>query len=76
MDLTLILHNLFIATLVREPPRALTRELVKDTLENYKTSDAGNVHQLIRDVVFATSTLDPKEEIANLICQQLKMDRE
>jgi len=76
VDLTLILHNLFITTLVREPPRALNRELVKDTLESYKSSDAGNVHQLICDVVSGIGTLDPKEKIVDLICQQLKVDRE
>jgi len=76
VDLILILYNLFIATLVREPPRALTWELVVDTLEIYKNSDAGNVHELIRDVVSGTGTLDPKERIADLIRQQLNMDRE
>ena len=76
VDLTSILHNLFRATLFREPPRALDKKLVTDTLESYKHSDAGNVHQLVRDVVSGTSTLDPREKIADLIRQQLKMDRE
>ena len=64
MDLTLILHNLFIATLPREPPRALNNELVADTLKSYKDFEAGNVHELVRDVV-SGSTLDPREEIAD-----------
>jgi len=76
VDLILILHNLFIATLVREPPRRLTWELVMDTLESYKNSDAGKVHELIRDIVSGTGTLDPKERIADLIRQQLNIDRE
>ncbi|KAH9061744.1 hypothetical protein EDB83DRAFT_2385648 [Lactarius deliciosus] len=41
VDLTLILHNLFIAILVKEPPRPLTKELIADTLRSYQDSHAG-----------------------------------
>ena len=76
MDLTLVLHNLFVATLAREPPRPLTKELVEDTLRNYKDLDASDVHQLIHGIVHGTRIVDPKDKIADLIRQQLKMDRE
>jgi len=76
VDLTLVLNNLFVATLVREPPRPLTRELVEDTLRNYKDSEASDVHQLIHGIVHGTRIVDPKDKIADLIRQQLKMDRE
>ncbi|KAF8810393.1 hypothetical protein BYT27DRAFT_6494234 [Phlegmacium glaucopus] len=74
VDLTLILHNLFTATLVKEPPRPLNRELVADTLKSYKDTDSGNVHRLIGDIASGKRALDPKEKIADLIRQQLKMD--
>jgi len=38
VDLTLILHNIFIATLLKKPPRALNRELFVNTLKSYKDS--------------------------------------
>ncbi|KAJ3517597.1 hypothetical protein NLJ89_g414 [Agrocybe chaxingu] len=76
VDLTLILHNVFIATLVKEPPRPLNWELVADTLQAYKDFESGTVHRLIRDIVSGTITVDPKEKIADLIRQQLKMDKE
>ncbi|KAG6887577.1 hypothetical protein C0995_014275 [Termitomyces sp. Mi166 len=73
VDLTLILHDLFIDALVREPPRPLNRELVADTLIKYKDTDLSNVHRLIRDL--SSGTKDRKEKIAELIRQQLRMDR-
>lgn len=76
VDLTLILHNVFIATLVKEPPRPLNRELIEDALKSYKDSDSGNVHGLIRRIVSGTRALDPKEKIADLIRQQLNMVKE
>ncbi|KAF5323213.1 hypothetical protein D9758_017318 [Tetrapyrgos nigripes] len=48
VDLTLILHNLFMDMLTQEPPRPVTREIINDTLQKYKDSDAGRVHGLIR----------------------------
>ena len=76
VDLTLILHNLFTATLTKEPPRPLNMELIADTLKSYKDSDSGNIHLLVGDITSRKRVLDPKEEVADLIRQQLKMDRE
>ncbi|KAH9037983.1 hypothetical protein EDB83DRAFT_1738881 [Lactarius deliciosus] len=76
VDLTLILHNLFIAILVKEPPRPLNRELITDTLRSYQDSHAGKIHRLISDIASGTRALDPKEKIADLIRQELDMDKE
>ncbi|KAI9433705.1 hypothetical protein H4582DRAFT_965790 [Lactarius indigo] len=58
VDLTLILHDLFIAVL------------------SYQDSHAGNIHRLISDIASGTRALDPKEKLADLIRQQLDMDKE
>ena len=42
MDLTVILHNLFMTTLAMQPPRAVTRDLLKDTVNGYKIESAHN----------------------------------
>ncbi|KAH9162499.1 hypothetical protein EDB89DRAFT_637162 [Lactarius sanguifluus] len=78
VDLTLILHDLFsINILANEPPRPLKWGLIADTLEDYKVSRAGNIHQQIGNVVSGMGTLvDPKEKIADLIREQLGMDKE
>jgi len=51
-------------------------ELIADTLKSYKDSDSGNIHLLVGDITSRKRVLDPKEEVADLIRQQLKMDRE
>ncbi|KAH9029956.1 hypothetical protein EDB85DRAFT_2147028 [Lactarius pseudohatsudake] len=76
VDLTLILHNLFIAILVKEPPRPLNRELIADTLKSYQDSHAEKIHRLIDDIASGARALDPKEKIADLIRQELDMDKE
>ncbi len=75
VHLTLIMYNLFNATLFKEPPRPLSRELVEDILNSYRESEFGNMQQLVRNIT-SGSTLDPREKIADLIRQQLMMDRE
>lgn len=77
VDLTLILHDLFIDILANEPSKPLNWGLIADTLKKYKVSRAGNIHQQIGDVVSGTGALvDPKEKIADLIREQLGMDKE
>ncbi|KAI9449682.1 hypothetical protein BJY52DRAFT_1306519 [Lactarius psammicola] len=76
VDLTLILHNLFIATLVKEPPRPLNRELIADTLKLYKDFDSVKIHRLVGDIASGTRALNLEEKVADVICRQLKMDRE
>ncbi|KAF5342719.1 hypothetical protein D9758_015863 [Tetrapyrgos nigripes] len=75
VDLTLILHNLFIDTLFQEPPRPVTRDLIDATLQAYKASEASRVwHELIRKIVYQPSTLlRPEEKIADLIREELGM---
>ncbi|THU94343.1 hypothetical protein K435DRAFT_966870 [Dendrothele bispora CBS 962.96] len=74
VDLTLILHNLFMTMLSQEPPRPVSREFIQDTLHNYKTSDASRVHDLVRDIVYGRQALHPEEKIADLIRKELKME--
>ncbi|KAF5340186.1 hypothetical protein D9758_015000 [Tetrapyrgos nigripes] len=74
VDLTLILHNLFIDMLTQEPPRPVTRELIEDTLQKYQASDARRVHGLIGDIVNKTLTLNSEEKIADLIRKELRME--
>jgi hypothetical protein len=76
VDLTLVLHKLFIDTLNMEPPRTLSEELVFDTLQNYRDSDATKVHHLVREIALEKLCLRPEEKIADLIRKQLNMDRE
>ncbi|KAI3600392.1 hypothetical protein WG66_001717 [Moniliophthora roreri] len=74
VDLTLILHNLFITMLTQEPPRPVSEVLLYDTFQNYKVSDASRVHGLVRDIVDQRRTLRPEEKIADLIRNELKME--
>ncbi|KAF5365203.1 hypothetical protein D9758_005467 [Tetrapyrgos nigripes] len=74
VNLTLILHNLFIDMLTQEPPRPVTRELIDDTLQRYKASDIRRVHGLIRAIVDQMLTLHPEEKIADLIRGELGME--
>jgi len=76
VDLTLVLHKLFIDTLIMEPPRTLSEELVFDTLRNYKDSDARKIHSLVQEIAYERLTLCPEERIADLIRKQLNMERE
>ncbi len=46
VDLTVILHNLFMTTLATQPPRAVTRDLLKDTINGYKI-ESGENHRRI-----------------------------
>uniref|UniRef100_A0A0W0FT26 G domain-containing protein n=1 Tax=Moniliophthora roreri TaxID=221103 RepID=A0A0W0FT26_MONRR len=74
VDLTLILHNLFITMLTQEPPRPVSEAFLYDTFQNYKVSDASRVHGLVRDIVDQRRTLRPEEKIADLIRNELKME--
>ncbi|KAK7442498.1 hypothetical protein VKT23_016096 [Stygiomarasmius scandens] len=74
VDLTLILHDLFVDMLIQDPPRPVSREFVQDTLHKYKTSDSLRVHELVRDIVYGRQVLRPEEKIADLIRKELKMD--
>jgi hypothetical protein len=76
VDLTLILHKLFIDTLNMEPPRTLSEELVFDTLQHYRDSDATKVHRLVHEIALEKLLLRPEEKIADLIRKQLNMHRE
>jgi hypothetical protein len=76
VDLTLVLHQLFIDTLNMEPPRTLSEELVFDTLQHYRDYDAAKVHRLVHEIALEKLCLHPEEKIADLIRKQLNMNKE
>ena len=49
VDLTLILHQLFLQTLPKEPPRRLSKELIDDAVNAYQVDSASN-HRRIRSL--------------------------
>jgi hypothetical protein len=51
VDLTLVMDQLFLNTLVSKPPRLLTEEQIDAALEDYKNSEAIKVHRAIREYV-------------------------
>jgi hypothetical protein len=51
VDLTLVMDQLFLNTLPLKPPRLLTEEQIDAALEDYKNSEAVNVHRAIREYV-------------------------
>jgi len=66
VDLTIILHNLFSFTLLREPPRELTQELIDEALSDHKQC-SGAIHRR-----FCTFTpVDFSKKIKELICEEL-----
>jgi hypothetical protein len=56
----LVLHKLFIDTLNMEPPRTLSKELIFDTLQNYKDSDSTKVHDLVHEIAYEKLSLRPE----------------
>jgi len=48
VDLTLVLDHLFLVVVVLKPPRRLTSEHVDIAINNYRNTDAGEVHRKIR----------------------------
>ncbi|KAI0246610.1 hypothetical protein BJV78DRAFT_125834 [Lactifluus subvellereus] len=49
VDLTLVMDQLFLNTLPLKPPRFLTTEQIDAALEDYKNSEAVEVHRAIRE---------------------------
>jgi hypothetical protein len=51
VDLTLVMDQLFLNILPLKPPRLLTKEQIYAALEDYKNSEAAEVHRAIREYV-------------------------
>jgi hypothetical protein len=49
VDLTLVMDQLFLNTLPLKPPRFLTTDQIDAALEDYKNSEAVEVHRAIRE---------------------------
>ena len=76
VDLTLVLHDLFIDTLTKEPPRPVSEELVFDAFAKYKDSHCEENHGRIRALISGSSLLRVEDKVADLIRELLKIDRE
>jgi len=66
VDLTCILHRLFLETLGMKPPRVLSEELISDVVENYKKKDSWRIHKLVFEKNFM---LGYGEKIKDLILE-------
>jgi hypothetical protein len=55
VDLTLVMDQLFLNTLPLKPPRLLSADQIDMALENYKNSDAQEVHRRVREYVRKTT---------------------
>jgi hypothetical protein len=64
VDLTCVLHCLFIETLHTKSPIALSEDLISHVVENYEKIDSYRVHNLVRDMNFIHRFED---QIAELI---------
>ncbi|KAG6916001.1 hypothetical protein DXG01_008886 [Tephrocybe rancida] len=78
VDLTLVLHELFVVGLREQRQQPLTSELVLETLKRYKETKSEHVHRRIRNSLpsarEAVSARTNRENIRDLIRQEL--DRE
>ncbi|KAG6913994.1 hypothetical protein DXG01_002995 [Tephrocybe rancida] len=81
IDLTLVLHELFVTGLDKQRQQPLTSELLSKTLRHYKESRSESVHQRIRNNVRnstrgAFSAQTNKENLRDLILLELSMVEE
>jgi len=52
VDLTCVLHRLFLQTRLTEPPIALSKELISKVVESHKSTDSFRIHYLVGDMNF------------------------
>ncbi|KAG6913794.1 hypothetical protein DXG01_004288, partial [Tephrocybe rancida] len=80
VDLTLVLHELFVTSLEGQWPQPLTSELISETLKRYKDSRSSHVHPCILNIPLRQqhnfSQTRHKEGIRDLIQRELGMDGE
>jgi len=55
VDLTLVMDQLFLHTLPQKLPRLLSADQIDMALENYKNSEAQEVHHQVREYVKKTT---------------------
>ncbi|KDR81245.1 hypothetical protein GALMADRAFT_116266 [Galerina marginata CBS 339.88] len=76
VDLTLVLHHLFINTLVMEPPRPLSEELISGAVASHKDMDAKKVHNRVHAMTSGNLPSHFETKIADLIREFLQIDTE
>ena len=76
VHLTLVLDQIFWQNIVMKPPRDLTKRLVKETFDVYKTGGTySNVNSSIRDHVLGPtwqSVLHPERKIEEIIKERIR----
>jgi hypothetical protein len=76
VDLTLVLHHLFMHTLHMEPPRPLSEELLSGAVASHKDLDSEMVHKRVHAMTSGKLPLHFETEIAGLIREVLRIDTE
>ena len=72
MDLTLVLHRLFLTTLPMEPPRRLSKELIDDAVKAYQDTESAAIHHRVRDL----NPVNFEHRIGHVIRESLRMDED
>ena len=72
VDLTLILHRLFLETLPMEPPRRLLKELIDSAVSTYREVDSDAIHCRVRSL----NPVDFEQQIGVLIREVVGMNQE
>jgi hypothetical protein len=70
VDLTLILHQLFLGTLPLEPPRRLSKELIDSALNTYQV-DSAAIHRRVRSL----NPVNFEQQIGVLICEAVRVNQ-
>ncbi|KAG6879319.1 hypothetical protein C0992_003646 [Termitomyces sp. T32_za158] len=81
VDLTLVLHELFVTTLQTERQKPITSELISTTVKNYAETRSKRIHALVRETSHSTWDIicphnNNKGNIGDLICHELGMCNE
>lgn len=72
VDLTLILHRLFLEALPTEPPRRLSKELIDSAVNTYQGVDSDAIHRRVRSL----NPVDFEQQIGVLIREAVGMNQE
>lgn len=72
VDLTLILHRLFLEALPTEPPRRLSKELIDSAVNTYQEVDSDAIHRRVRTL----NPVDFEQQIGVLIREAVGMNQE
>jgi hypothetical protein len=72
VDLTLVLHQLFLNTLPMDPPRPLTEELIDNAIGKYQIVECDKAHRRVRNL----NPINFERDIGDLIRESLGMNED